>query len=192
MRNPSVRGEIVGLPFDSATKWVCKDIDGEISFFKENAELAPESYILKKAVLDLTLTTSTYDDRKQFHIDYLLNLEIDEGYLNVEGNAIEQWNHTKLSGKGREEVLPPTVDERSRTGVLDVTVIQEDTFPSELSQEYVRKHHFFVLFPPGNYNIAYFCDVGANPVPAGWDKLTGENFRDFCPYYYYECYIKEP
>jgi len=191
----SSEGEVTGLPFEGWTKWVCKDIDGEINFYKKNAELAPETYIINKADLDLTLEIKKSTSRVDLNflrIDYLLNMEVDEGWLNLEGDAIEHWNNAKWSGTGWAEISPPTVDDRSISGVFDVTTNMQGTYPSTLSQEYVSKHNFFILFPPENYNIAYFCDVGANPVPDGWEKLTGENFRDFCPYYYYECAFTKP
>jgi hypothetical protein len=171
------------LPLN-ATTWKCRDVDGEVSNLKRNAD-ALESRKLLQTDFDLSLALSGDKSGRYLDLRYGYAFSTADPVVDGVTGEIVDWNTSKWSGVVDWGSFQVT-DQGTFSGTFAVDERRETDYPQRIVSTVVEKHNVFGLIPKGDNSTAYFCDLANIPVP-GLQGLTPENFQSRCQLYYYEC-----
>jgi len=178
----SPKGEAMDLPLITGMVWECTDIDGELSYVREHADMT-EVFILRESTVDLSFS---YDlGMNKILLDYKYHHEMDSAILDV-NDAIIAWDHNKWFGESNKG-YGSLEGIGYFSGSFFVSETREKTYPDTVISTVDEIHNFFGLIDTDNPRRAYYCDLNALQIPDNLEKLTPGNFQDICKHYYYEC-----
>ncbi len=181
----SSEGDVIGLPLLQRQEWTCKDVNGEISSLLRSEEIEVNGIHVHKYNKAILKWKFLYDQGTGIEISYQMDVDRDYAVLGAD-NIVDSWENDKWSGTSEVGGLKLGKNWTFQ-GVLEVQITQQDSFPYPNTSERIATHNIFGLINQGVPQQAFLCDYLVNPLPAGIELLTAENFQDHCQFYYYEC-----
>ncbi|MEE8357554.1 MAG: hypothetical protein V3R33_09625 [Anaerolineales bacterium] len=170
------------FPPDGA-HWKCEDVKGRLWNYK-----VQEGPATKNLIGELDFWIKYLESGQAMHIYFALDVEQEWAVTQVDG-SLGDWHIVSINTQAED-----TSVSFNEFGIFEGSLILErthtehgNTWPQTSTMNY------YGLVSPENYEKAYICDVGANPLPTGLETLSPDNFQDRCgTFYYYVCNLILP